>query len=314
MKKRRETNKSDRGMVMALGFFDGVHKGHQALLKKVIAIAQNDHLESGVMTFVKHPLTLIFPTYTPDLITTNDEKIKTIHSFGIQHVFLDDFNEKLMNLSSENFIRDYLLVKYNIKHLVVGFNYTFGYKGAGNVEMLKKYGKKYHFGVSVVPPCIIDGEPVSSTRIRGLIKAGKVDEIEPLLGRPYQIKGKIVKGKGLGHQFNVPTANLKLKSKVILPSSGVYYTKVNLHDHVYDGLTNLGANPTFKQHPYTIETFIYDFDENIYNQTMALTFVKKIRDEIKFDNIDNLMDRIKYDIDYIDKIYRNHPIDLQDVK
>lgn len=176
MKKRRETNKSDQGMVMALGFFDGVHKGHQALLKKVIEISENDHLESGVMTFVKHPLTLIFPAYTPDLITTNDEKVKIIHSLGIQHVYLDDFNEKLMNLSSENFIRDYLLVKYNIKHLVVGFNYTFGYKGAGNVETLKKYGKKYHFGVSVVSPCIIDGEPVSSTRIRGLIKAGKVDE------------------------------------------------------------------------------------------------------------------------------------------
>ncbi|MCH4072825.1 bifunctional riboflavin kinase/FAD synthetase [Pseudoramibacter sp.] len=298
----KNANKS-QGIVMALGFFDGVHKGHQALLKKTLEVSNEENLESSVMTFKKHPLNLIFPSYAPDLITTNDEKINLIRSFGIQHVYLNDFNERLMNLSSENFIRDYLLKKYNLKHLVVGFNYTFGYKGAGTVETLKKYGKKYHIGISVVPPCIIDGEPVSSTRIRELIKSGKVDEVEPLLGRYYQVKGSIVKGKGLGHQFGVPTANLKLKNKVILPSPGVYYTSIILHNRTFDGLTNLGSNPTFKQHPYSIETYIYDFDEDIYNQTMVIIFKKKIRDEIKFDSVNDLMDRIKSDINYIDKIY-----------
>lgn len=295
---------NSQGIAMALGFFDGVHKGHQSLLKKTLEVSEEENLESSVMTFKKHPLNLIFPSYAPDLITTNDEKIKLIHSFGIQHVYLNDFNEKLMNLSSENFIRDYLLKKYNLKHLVVGFNYTFGYKGAGTVETLKKYGKKYHIGISIVPPCIIDGEPVSSTRIRELIKSGKVDKVKPLLGRYYQVKGSIVKGKGLGHQFGVPTANLHLKTKGILPSPGVYYTSVIIHNQVFDGLTNLGSNPTFKQHPYSIETYIYDFDENIYNQTMIIIFKKKIRDEIRFDSVNELMTKIKSDIEYINKIYR----------
>lgn len=295
---------NSQGIAMALGFFDGVHKGHQSLLKKTLEVSEEENLESSVMTFKKHPLNLIFPSYAPDLITTNDEKIKLIRSFGIQHVYLNDFNEKLMNLSSENFIRDYLLKKYNLKHLVVGFNYTFGYKGAGTVETLKKYGKKYHIGISIVPPCIIDGEPVSSTRIRELIKSGKVDKVKPLLGRYYQVKGSIVKGKGLGHQFGVPTANLHLKTKGILPSPGVYYTSVIIHNQVFDGLTNLGSNPTFKQHPYSIETYIYDFDENIYNQTMIIIFKKKIRDEIRFDSVNELMTKIKSDIEYINKIYR----------
>jgi riboflavin kinase/FMN adenylyltransferase len=295
---------NSQGIAMALGFFDGVHKGHQSLLKKTLEVSEEENLESSVMTFKKHPLNLIFPSYAPDLITTNDEKIKLIRSFGIQHVYLNDFNEKLMNLSSENFIRDYLLKKYNLKHLVVGFNYTFGYKGAGTVETLKKYGKKYHIGISIVPPCIIDGEPVSSTRIRELIKSGKVDKVKPLLGRYYQVKGSIVKGKGLGHQFGVPTANLHLKTKGILPSPGVYYTSVIIHNQVFDGLTNLGSNPTFRQHPYSIETYIYDFDENIYNQTMIIIFKKKIRDEIRFDSVNELMTKIKSDIEYINKIYR----------
>lgn len=296
----------NNGLVLALGFFDGVHYGHQALLKKTIAVAKENGWHSGVMTFKTHPLNLIFPAYAPKIITTNAEKKRLILSFGIEQVFFDDFNESLMNLSAEDFIRDYLLMKYDVRHLVVGFNYTFGYKGAGTTADLRALGKLYGFGVSVIPPTIIDGGAVSSTRIRELISIGKVDKIEKLLGRPYSIAGKIVKGKQLGRQYDVPTANLHLAEPVIMPDTGVYFTRVQVDGKTLDGLTNLGYNPTFDKHPYSIETYVYDFDGDLYDKTMQLTFLHKIRGEKKFKSVDALFKRIKSDIKTADKKYRKH--------
>ncbi|MEF9919310.1 MAG: bifunctional riboflavin kinase/FAD synthetase, partial [Eubacterium sp.] len=240
------------------GFFDGVHLGHRKLIRKAIEIAEKENCKSGVMTFSEHPLRFIFPSYTPWLITTNAVKVRMMKDMGIDHIFLNPFSEALMKYSPEEFVRDYLLQKYNVKHIVVGFNYSFGYKGEGNITMLKEYGKRYGFDLTVIPPCIINDQSISSTLIRELISTGKVDEVVPLLGRDYSITGTIVKGKGLGHTFEIPTANLKMKDKVILPNPGVYYTKVVINGQVYDGLTNLGFNPTFEKHPYAIETYIYD--------------------------------------------------------
>lgn len=170
--------------------------------------------------------------------------------------------------------------------------------------MLTEFGKRFNFGVTVIPPCIIDGQSVSSTLIRELIGTGKVNEVSTFLGRDYSIEGTIVKGKGLGHTFDIPTANLKMKEKVILPSSGVYYTKIKVRGQEHDGLTNLGFNPTFEKHPYSIETYIYDFDENIYGDYVTLTFKERIRGEIKFDNLGDLVAQIKSDIRNIHTRYR----------
>ena len=223
---------------------------------------------------------------------------------GIDYVFLNPFNDQLMCYSPKAFIRDYLLQKYNVAHIVVGFNYSFGFKGEGDIQMLTEFGKRFNFGVTVIPPCIIDGQSVSSTLIRELIGTGKVNEVSTFLGRDYSIEGTIVKGKGLGHTFDIPTANLKMKEKVILPSSGVYYTKIKVRGQEHDGLTNLGFNPTFEKHPYSIETYIYDFDENIYGDYVTLTFKERIRGEIKFDNLGDLVAQIKSDIRNIHTRYR----------
>lgn len=295
-----------RGIALALGFFDGVHNGHKILLNKTISIARAKNLASGVMTFKNHPLTLIFPSYVPALITANSEKVAIMEGMGIDHVYLNDFNEDLMNSEPEAFIRDYLLMKYNVKHIVVGFNYTFGYKGAGTTSDLMELGKIYGFGVSIIPPYIINGQSVSSTLIRELISTGKVCEVEPFLGRNYAIEGTVVVGKRLGHQFDIPTANLHLDDKVILPKRGVYYTKVEIDGKSYDGLTNLGHNPTFEKHPYSIETYIYDFNENIYGRHMKISFLKKHRDEIKFPSLDALFSQIRNDIQLIDQDYRQN--------
>lgn len=294
----------NKGMVLALGFFDGVHKGHMQLIERTLAVAKKENLISGVMTFSEHPLARIFPAYTPWLITSNTEKVALIKSMGIDHVFLDDFSDELMKLSPEDFIRQYLLVKYPVKHIVVGFNYSFGFQGAGNTMELRDLGKLYGFGVTVVPPCIINETAVSSTAIRELIRVGSVDQVPTYLGRPYQITGTVVEGKKLGRQYDIPTANLKLSERKVLPSSGVYFTRVTLGNAVYDGLTNLGFNPTFDKHPYSIETYIYDFDADIYGKTLSLTFIEKERDEIKFGSVDDLIAQIRGDIQRIDEKFR----------
>lgn len=298
-----EINPNEK-IVLALGFFDGVHLGHQELINATIKKAEELNCASGVMTFAEHPLTHIFPAYSPWLITTNEEKVQIMKDLGIDYVFLNPFNDQLMCYSPKAFIRDYLLQKYNVAHIVVGFNYSFGFKGEGDIQMLTEFGKRFNFGVTVIPPCIIDGQSVSSTLIRELIGTGKVNEVSTFLGRDYSIEGTIVKGKGLGHTFDIPTANLKMKEKVILPSSGVYYTKIKVRGQEYDGLTNLGFNPTFEKHPYSIETYIYDFDEDIYGDYVTLTFKERVRGEIKFDNLGDLVAQIKSDIRNIHTRYR----------
>lgn len=293
-------------VVLALGFFDGIHYGHQKLIEKSIELAKAKEVKSAVLTFTEHPLTHIFPAYAPWLITTNEEKKQIMKEMGIDEVCLIPFTDTLMKASPKEFIRDYLLQRYDVVHIVVGFNYTFGYKGEGDVLMLKELGSRFNFGVTVIPPFVIDGHSVSSTLIRELISTGKVDEVPAFLGRPYSIRGTVVKGKQLGRTVGIPTANLKLDKKLVLPNQGVYYTKVHTGGKTYDGLTNLGFNPTFDRHPYSIETYIYDFDKQIYGDELELTFKCKIRDEIKFDSVDALFAQIHSDIDKIDRLYRCH--------
>ncbi|KNZ41658.1 bifunctional riboflavin kinase/FAD synthetase [Acetobacterium bakii] len=293
----------EEAIVLALGFFDGVHLGHQVLLKETVRIGKEMGCKTGVMTFKEHPLELIFPKYTPWLITSNEEKEAMIHELGIDYVFLNHFSETLMRLTPEKFILEYLLKRYNVKAIVVGFNYNFGYKGSGTTEMLEELGEKYGFSVLIIPPCIINKNSVSSSFIRELISCGQVDEVKTFLGRDYSLTGKVVEGKGLGRQFGIPTANLKLKKKMILPNAGVYYSHVYYKGQCFYGLTNLGFNPTFEKHPFSIETFIYDFDKDIYGDDITIVFKKKIRNEIKFETIDELILQIKIDIDNIKKNY-----------
>lgn len=299
----KSTEYQGEEIVLALGFFDGVHLGHQALLKETIKIGNETGCKTGVLTFEEHPLELIFPKYAPWLITRNDDKIAMIKDLGIDFVFLNPFNETLMKLTPEKFVTEYLLKKYSVKDIVVGFNYNFGYKGTGTTDKLIALGKKYNFNVSIIPPCIINKNPVSSSFIRELISCGQVEDVKTFLGRNYAITGKVVEGKGLGHRYGIPTANIKLQKKRILPNTGVYYSHVYYNGQCYSGLTNLGFNPTFENHPFTIETYILDFEKDIYGQEITVVFKKKIRNEIKFENIDELIIQIKEDIKNIKDNY-----------
>lgn len=299
-----ETLDHEEEIVLALGFFDGVHLGHQALLKRTKEIGDQLGIKTGVMTFKEHPLERIFPNYTPWLITSNAEKQALIQEFGLDYVFLNPFTERLMKLTPEKFITEYLLKKYNVKAVVVGYNYNFGYKGAGTTEKLKELGKTYGFAVEILPQYTIEKHSVSSSFIREMISTGQVEEVKAFLGRDYALTGKVVQGKKLGRQYGIPTANIKLDPKIVLPNTGVYYTQVYYKGKCLNGLTNLGCNPTFEKHPFSIETYIYDFDEDIYGEELTIIFKNKIRNEIKFDTVDDLIAQIRSDIEDI----RNHYI------
>ena len=300
-----KTEYQNEPLILVLGFFDGVHLCHKALMKKALELAETTGYKTGVMTFTEHPLELIFPKYSPWLITSNDEKKKLIENYGIDFVFLNGFSEKLMKLSPEDFIVDYLLKRYNIKGIVVGYNYNFGYKGAGNTDVLEELGLKHGFFVRIVKPCIVGKQLVSSTFIRELISCGQIEEVATFLGRYYGLSGKVVRGKGLGRTFGFPTANIKLDKRRILPNTGVYYTRVCHQNACYHGLTNLGFNPTFDKHPFSIETYIYDFNSEIYGDTLSIEFLKKVRGEIKFENLEALIKQVNYDIAWIKNNYIN---------
>lgn len=297
--------KDQKPTAVALGFFDGIHLGHKALIDEMINIAKKRNFESCLVTFRQHPLTLVFPKFAPKLLSSNDEKIDVLGEMDIDKLVFIEFSEEIMNYEPEEFIREILVKKLNAKTIVVGFNYNFGKKGQGTPEILIELKDKYGYDVKVVNPVEKDGQIISSTFIRNLVVNGKVDQAEKYLGRKFSVKGEVVRGKGLGRQYAIPTANITVEEEHILPDAGVYYTNILVKGVKYEGLTNIGYNPTFENHPFSVETYIYDFDEDIYGETVELIFNKKIRKEKKFEDLKDLIKQIKNDIETVETKYIN---------
>lgn len=288
---------------VALGFFDGIHLGHRKLIETMKKQAKQKNLESCILTFDKHPLTLAFPKYAPKLISSNEEKIQLFDSINVDKLVFLNFNEDMMNCNPTQFVEEILVEQLHVKTVVVGFNYNFGHKGMGTPELLITLGKKHDFDVIIENPIEVDQQVVSSTFIRNLITTGKVDAVEKYLGRKYSISGRVIRGKGLGKTFDIPTANIKVSNDHITPEPGVYYTSVKHNGVFYHGLTNVGYNPTFENHPFSIETYIYDFSKDIYDEIIEIVFIKRIRKEKKFTNLSDLIKQIKHDIETIRQKY-----------
>lgn len=288
---------------VALGFFDGVHLGHMQLVNTMIKEAQDKDLEPCILTFDKHPLTLAFPKFAPKLITTNEDKINIFGSANVDKLVFLNFDDEMMNYEPTKFVEDILVKQLKVKSVIIGFNYTFGHKGMGKASLLMELGKKYEFDVHVVAPYEVEGQVISSTFIRNLISAGKIEEIDKYLGRKYTLRGKVIRGKGLGRKLDFPTANIELANDLLTPQAGVYYTTVEYKGNDYHGLTNIGHNPTFENHPFSVETYIYDFSEEIYDEEIVIYFHKRIREEKKFESLADLVKQIKNDIYTIKKQY-----------
>lgn len=282
---------------VALGSFDGLHSGHLSLVNKIIELANENKGRSIVYTFKNHPRTLIKGATPPKLLMDNESKEEILEALGVDLIYFEEFNEEYMKLTPEGFIK-YLCEKFKVKGIVVGFNYRFGYKNVGNIEMLKELSTKYGYELYVMEPCNYENEVISSTRIRDELLNGNVDKAMKMLNRPYIIKGKVVHGKKLGRTIGFPTANLDYSKEALIPRKGVYYTNVQWQGKIYKGITSVGNNPTVNGDKLTIETYILDFNNDLYGHNIKVYFIKKIRDEKKFNSIDDLVIQLKKDKDY----------------
>lgn len=286
-------NKDSENYV-ALGSFDGLHSGHLSLVKKTVQVAKEKNGKSMVFTYKNHPKTLVKPESAPKLIMDLETKLKYLEEENVDIVVLRSFTKEFMSVSAEDFIK-LLCVDYNVKGIIVGFNFRFGYKNLGDVKLLEDLQGKYGYKLYVMEPYTYNGDVISSTRIRKSILEGDVKEASKMLSKPYLIKGKVIHGKKLGRTIGFPTANLEFDSKIIIPDKGVYYTNVEYNNKTYKGITSVGYNPTVNGQQLTIETYILDFDDTIYGQELKVYFIERIREEIKFNSLDELVKQIKKD-------------------
>ena len=285
--------------VVTIGNFDGVHIGHQALFHEVIEKADLLDGTSVAMTFEPHPIRVLKKNGHPPLITLYDQKIELIAKSGIDVLICVPFTEKFAEISARQFIVEILIQRIGMTAIVVGKDYAFGKNREGNLNLLMSYSEAYDFEVDVVDWIPISQNipsRISSTRIRNMVMAGKVDDVPKLMGRHYQLKGTVVQGRNRGGKLlGCPTANLQLKDE-LCPKLGIYAVTVDISEKLYPGVANIGYSPTFDDNQFTVEIHILDFDEDIYGREIRVNFIKRIRDEIKFSSITELSRQITQDI------------------
>ncbi|MBI5739641.1 MAG: bifunctional riboflavin kinase/FAD synthetase [Nitrospirae bacterium] len=292
--------------VLTLGNFDGVHLGHQAIFRMLIECARSNGGTSVVFTFVPHPLRVIAPERAPKLLTTYKEKIGLIKGFGIDVIICANFTKEFANVSAEDFVTDVLYKTLGVKEIFIGSNYLFGKGRRGSPALLKEMGVKYGFAVNVIEEVKINNLIPSSSGIRSLIARGKVDEAAVLLGRLYSIEGIVIEGARRGKKvLNIPTANL-LTANELLPKDGVYAVLAEIDGKKYGGATNIGFNPTFEDKKFSFETHILDFDRELLGKTLRVSFIRRIRDEIKFSGPEDLARQMTKDITAIRSIVKDY--------
>ena len=289
--------------VLTIGNFDGVHKGHLVLFDKVKERAEAIHGQSAVMTFEPHPIRVMKPGNGPPLITPMKEKLNLISKTAIDTIFCISFTEKFASISAEGFVKDILLDKIGIREVVVGYDYSFGHARKGDISLLREMGENLGFEVHVVEPIYIKNKLVSSTSIRKLIREGNLSDARAFLGRDYQISGTVVKGQNRGGRLlGFPTANLKVIDELI-PIKGVYAVKVVIDDNTYNGVTNIGYNPTFGENALSVETHVLDFSGDLVGKTIKLSFLERLRDEVVFKSVEELSHQIAEDIRLAKKMF-----------
>ena len=277
---------------VAVGNFDGIHLGHQAIIKKAVYDAKGEGYKSAVFTFSNHPRNLMESKKNVKGILYMEDKLKIIEELGIDYVSNVPFTEDIMYMEPVDFIDHILVQKMNMREVLCGFNYHFGRKAEGNVQLLISEGMKKNFGVHVAEAFKVNGNVVSSTLIREKIALGDMEGCEALLGRPYAIKGEGVVGNKLGKKFGFPTSNMNIDDSMVSPPNGVYIT-VCIYDNIsYPSITNVGNKPTIGEYVKNIETHIFNFDRELYGKEIKVEFVTKLRDERKFDSFADLENEI----------------------
>jgi riboflavin kinase / FMN adenylyltransferase len=290
--------------VLTIGNFDGVHCGHQALFRKATEWAEKLGGESVVLTFHPHPIEVLAPGQGPVFITPHERKLELIALCGIDVAIVVPFSTQFAQVSAHNFVKVLLVDKIGPKAIIVGEDYRFGYGREGDTEFLQKMGSQYGFRVETVSGVQMDGTVVSSTLIRQLIQDGDLGEANRLLGRTYEIAGVVVPGHQRGERLlGFPTANISLAGQAP-PKRGVYVVEVEVGEKTYGGAANVGFNPTFGGTDLSVEAFLFDFDQNLYEKTIRIHFIERIRDEKRFSGAHELAVQIGKDVEKAKEILR----------
>lgn len=286
-----------KNAIVTQGTFDGVHLAHKVILSRLKQLAKENDGETVVMTFHPHPRMVLFPDdHGLKLLNTLDEKIEALEQAGIDHLLIIPFTRAFSRLSSLQFIRDIIVSKLNTKVLVIGYNHRFGKNREGSFEHLKEYSGLYGFSVEEIPVQDVDEMAISSTQIRKALEAGDVSLASKYLGKFYSISGQVMQGKQLGRTIGFPTANILVADEnKLIPANGVYAVKVFINNKAYNAMLNSGVRPTVDGLTHTIEAHIFDFNEDIYQQTITIAFVDKLRDEKKFDGVAALTNQLHLD-------------------
>ncbi|MDH8676581.1 bifunctional riboflavin kinase/FAD synthetase [Fusibacter bizertensis] len=281
---------------VALGTFDGLHIGHAEVLNIMKEAARLKGLKSFVYTFSNHPKEFLTPDQVPPKIMDIDEKVQIFTRVDVDYLALIRFDEAQILFEPEDFVKTILIDKLNMKHLTVGYDYRFGKKANGNVALLIELSEKYGYTYEIVQPIMRNDVRVSSSLIRELLSDGRIEEANFYLGRKHFIKGLVVRGKGMGHKLGFPTANLRIKDNISTIKPGVYITETLWKGDIYPSVTNVGFNPTFEQTGIHLETYILGVDQEMYDEIIEVHFVKRLRAEIKFNHVDELIVAMQGDL------------------
>lgn len=282
--------------VLTIGNFDGVHKGHLVLFDKVKERAKAIGGHSVVMTFDPHPIKILKPGNGPPLITPTEQKKRLIEAAHIDALLCLPFSERFAAITAEDFVTEILVKNIGVREIVVGYDYRFGYQQQGNMDLLKTMGTTYDFKVHEIGPIQIEDLPVSSTSVRRFVQEGDLFKAKKLLGRNYQISGTVVSGKNRGGKLlGFPTANLEVLDELI-PAGGVYAVTVFIDGRTYEGVTNIGYNPTFGENPLSVETHLLDFSDDLVGKEIRINFAQLLRKEKVFKNVQDLSKQISEDI------------------
>lgn len=295
------------GTVVTVGTFDGIHRGHRAVLREIEERAKASGLRSVLVTFDRHPLTVVRPEDAPPLLTTPDEKKEILAQSGLDHVAFLPFTRSLSLYEPEEFVKLVLVDRFRVRELVIGYDHGFGRGRSGGVDTLWRSGRRHGFDVDVVEEVRAGGAGISSTKLRLAVREGRVEAAARGLGRPYSLRGPVVHGMGRGKDLGFPTANLRPpEGPKLLPASGIYAVRASLKDEIREGLVHLGPRPTFAGSPPSLELYLLDFDRDIYGETVRVDFLARLRDVMPFGSAEELVEQMQEDRERARSYFASH--------
>lgn len=282
--------------VVTIGTFDGIHIGHQKILKDLIEAAKKENKKSVLLTFFPHPRMVLQKEVTIQLLNTIEEKASLLEKMGLDYLIIHPFSKEFSRLTALDFVRDILVNQLNTSRLIIGYDHHFGKNREGNIHQLKEYSSLYDFNVEEIPAQDIDNVSVSSTKIRNALQEGSLKTANNYLGYNYMLNGTVVNGKSLGGKIGFPTANLEVKETYkLIPKTGVYIIKTVIDSVLFYGMMNIGFRPTVSGKDQTIEAHLFNFNKDLYGNNLRLELLYFLREEKKFDSIDDLIVQLKLD-------------------